>query len=121
MKIIDIYNKIANGEKVPCFKINGEKYGLGEDGYLREFFGDDVKWYIYEHWLNEEVEVLEEVEDKEYEDIKEADEVRQEEYIEFANDYEVKNDLVTNRRLINALIRNQKKIIEVLNDNNKDN
>ena len=29
MKIIDIYNKVANGEKVPCFKINGEKYILG--------------------------------------------------------------------------------------------
>lgn len=120
MKIIDIYNKIANGEKVPCFKINGEKYGLGEDGYLREFFGNDVKWYIYEHWLNEEVEVLEEVEDKEYEDI---EEFKEHKLINTRDILEL--EMIINKinadynYKINTLIRNQKYILEQLNKEGK--
>ena len=58
--------------------------------------------------------LIEEVEDKEYEDIDEAEYLEQGEYIDYASDYEVKFDIAKNRRLINALIRNQKKILERL-------
>jgi hypothetical protein len=124
MKVIDLLNKIANREELPerikvaakefyiCRKntIDGD-YDYQDDNatYLFDYL---TEWDYVSNYLLKDVEVLEE--DKEYEDIKEADEVRKEEYIEFANDYEVKNDLVINRRLINALIRNQKKIIEEL-------
>ena len=67
--------------------------------------------------LTKEFEILEEAEDKEYDDIDYADNLEQGEYIDYANDYEVKFDIVKNRRLINALIRNQKYILERLDKN----
>lgn len=105
MKIIDLLNKLAKGEEVPKFEVNGVKYCVGQDGYLRELFGDDIEWYIFNEWLNEEVQILEEVEDKEYEDIEEVD-------LGVLNSQSDKNREF--KRAINQLIRNQKYIIERL-------
>ena len=67
MKIIDLLNKIANGEEVPKkIKIWGELFELQEirDGYkiykdehLDYLFGDDYDW---ECCLNDEIEIIEE-------------------------------------------------------------
>lgn len=120
MKIIDLLDKLTKGEKVPK-KI---KY----NNYIYEFYEEDGDYrrestkvfytllYDLEYIckLNDEIEIIEEVENKEYEDIDYADNLEQGEYIDYANDYEVKFDIVKNRRLINALIRNQQKIIKQL-------
>lgn len=105
MKIIDLLNRIAKGEEVPNFKVNDVKYCVGQDGYLRELFGDDIEWYIYKDWLNEEAQILEEVEDKEYEDIEE---------IGMSCSDDLKDEIMRNRYIINALIKNQKYILEQL-------
>ena len=60
IKIIDLLNKIANGEETPHFKINEDEYYLGADGLLKDVYGDAVEWVIYQKWLNEEVEIIEE-------------------------------------------------------------
>lgn len=105
MKIIDIYIKIANGEKVPTFKIKGRNFGYKyfmKNGFLYEqkldYEPEVVSWQIDECWLDLEIE---EVEDKEYEDI---EELSQECF-----------DHWTQAKKINALIRNQKYILEQLN------
>ena len=103
MKIIDLLNKIAKGEEVPK-RIKYEWfYEWSYDNTRYEYFymqknGDrfDVDWLI-ESILTDEIEIIEEVEDKEYEDIEEIT---------------YKPRKVQNA--INALIRNQQKIIERL-------
>ena len=59
MKIIDLLNKIANGEEVPK-KI----YCFNREFYLKEntYFGDTftLMHYIQEEDLNEKIEILEE-------------------------------------------------------------
>ena len=60
MKVIDLLNKIANGEEVPHFIIDEQEYYVGADGFLKEIFGDDVEWTLDARWLNEEVEIIEE-------------------------------------------------------------
>lgn len=105
MKIIDIYNKVANGEEVPHFIIDEIEYYIGTDGFVKDAFGEEVEWTIDKQWLNEEVQILEEVEDKEYEDI---EELTQECF-----------DHWTQAKKINALIRNQKYILEQLNKESK--
>jgi hypothetical protein len=59
MKIIDLLNKIANGEEVPK-KI----YCFNREFYLKEntYFGDTftLMHYIQEEDLNDEVEIIEE-------------------------------------------------------------
>ena len=116
IRIIDLLNKIANGEEVPKFEVHGEKYYVGQDGYLKDLSGDDIEWYIFGEWLNEEAQILEEVEDKEYEDIEElgtnftygdcTDELT-------TIDWQI--SVISNK--INALIRNQKYILERLDKN----
>lgn len=69
MKVIDILNKIANGEEVK-FRIlsEGDRYELSDGCYLyNETLCKDVRWYIDENWLNEEVELIEE--DKKIEEL----------------------------------------------------
>ena len=63
MKVIDLLNKIAKGEEVPNFMIEEQKYFIGDDGYLKTDFGDDVEWYIFKNWLNEEAKIIEEEKD----------------------------------------------------------
>ena len=68
MKIIDLLNKIANGEEVR-FKIDENPYHCYRYSNLYdEVEKEEVKWYLSEDWLNEEVEVIEE--DKKIEKIK---------------------------------------------------
>lgn len=68
IKIIDIFNKMANGEKVPDFIINETRYYVGLDGYLKERLGCDVRWTIDTEWLNNKVKIIEE--EKEIEKLK---------------------------------------------------
>lgn len=59
MKIIDLLNKISNGEEVR-FKIDENQYHCYRYSNLYdEVEKEEVKWYISEDWLNEEVEVIE--------------------------------------------------------------
>lgn len=119
MKIIDLLNKIAKGEEVPkkikyCNKI----YIKRSDCYWYTLengtFDDDL--FIKINCLNDEVEILEEVEDKEYEDIEEFKEYK---LINTRDILEL--EMIINKinadynYKINALIRNQKYILERLN------
>ena len=60
MKVIDLLNKIANGEKVPKFIVCEDTYYLGDNGFLREQGVGETQWYIDKNWLNEEAEIIEE-------------------------------------------------------------
>lgn len=66
MKVIDLFNKGANGEKMPeKIKYNGEIYYLNDGnyitynkyGYLEILF--QWEWSLFKH-LNDEVEIIEE-------------------------------------------------------------
>lgn len=70
MKIIDLLNKIANGEEVPE-KIKIEThiftrfdYSKGDGTYISSYQSDDGQYYIqdysYPKYLNREVEIIEE-------------------------------------------------------------
>ena len=62
MKVIDILNKIANGEEIKPFyttddryryyTINGQLYQQKFDYTWTEY---EVCWYIYPEWLNHEI------------------------------------------------------------------
>lgn len=121
MKIIDIYEKVAKGEEVPRhIKIGDSIYHF--DCSDSDYYNDienapsllERIWrnnaYV---WLNLSVEILEEVENKEYEDIEELS------YAGYtSNTHEVDKELYY-IRTINALIRNQKYILEQLNKESK--
>ena len=64
--------------------------------------------WIIDAILNDEIEIIEEVEDKEYEDIEEIQFKEEEETISVKNILKMGNT-------INALIRNQKYILERIN------
>lgn len=111
MKIIDLLNKIAKGEEVPTKIIYTDEdlcryvFELELD---KDYWCEELGNWLFDNWdvqkiLNDEVEILEEVEDKEYKDIEEI------------KIYELE-DITTLefKQKINALIRNQKKIIERL-------
>lgn len=123
MKIIDLLNRIAKGEEVPKrIKYKCDIYIIGEDAcnkdvkYLNEKKDvDGYTKYLFQDWildviLNDEIEILEEVEDKEYEDIEEIGNLL---YIE----NQVESIL---HRKIDALIRNQKYILGVLDELQRD-
>ena len=119
MKIINLLNKIANGEEVPkMIKYKGDIYIWGNTSkkyYEQERNYVYVSFDTYE--LNDEIEIIEEVEDKEYEDIEEI--TIREKTIGFPNgEWTARNMDKAFSHKINALIRNQKKIIERL-DNDK--
>jgi hypothetical protein len=100
IKIIDLLNKIAKGEEVPKrIKWNDDEYSYVNDtckNYANDY--EDFMSVVDGYCLNDEIEIIEEVEDKEYEDIEELG-------VEYDNDGKLS-------RTINALIRNQNKIIE---------
>ena len=115
--MIDLLNRIAKGETFENCKMK-----------FKEIEPEEVSEYViydslYEEdiTLNDEIEILEEVEDKEYEDIEELKigypEVNpSNKYI--INEYGAKCYLTKHSRImaekINALIRNQKYILERL-------
>ena len=125
MRIIDLLNRIANKEKLPerikvaakefyiCRKntIDGD-YDYQDDNatYLFDYL---TEWDYVSNYLLKDVEVLEEYkEDKKYEDIEELD-------VEYDDDGRIDGVFmarpeVEERKLINVLIKNQKKIIEEL-------
>ena len=72
MKVIDLLNKIANGEEPKKIKYNGNVYEYEEYGY----FSDDIgyifdKYYPSGKVLNDEVEIIEE--DKKIEKLNDND------------------------------------------------
>lgn len=113
MKIIDLLNKIANGEEVPHFKVGEVEYFLNWKGCLLEREGGnqgyDTQWFIDKDWLNTEVEIIEE--DKKIEKIEyiTSDEDGDFTINGFAFDYEQKMQIVDK---INE-------IIDKLNDTDK--
>ena len=61
MKVIDLLNKIANGEEVK-FKTKTDDciYELTKGAYLYNITNkEETRWFIDERWLNEEVEIIE--------------------------------------------------------------
>lgn len=114
MKIIDIYNKVANGEQVPHFVIDEIEYYIGADGFVKDMFGVEVEWAIDKQWLNEEVEIIEEpiLTDKEYEDIEEIKIYYDDGDIALDGVYLTSNHSEILANKINTLIRNQKYILE---------
>lgn len=61
LRVIDLLNKIANGEEVPRkFIVDGDTLYIGEDRFIEYANGKRIEWFIYPSWLNEEVEIIEE-------------------------------------------------------------
>ena len=61
MKVIDLLQRIANGEEVPRkFMVDGDTLYIGEDKFIEYANGKRIEWFIYPSWLNEEIEILEE-------------------------------------------------------------
>ena len=63
MKVIDILDRIANGEKLHFCVINEDfkiEYFYEKGKPLRDEYDEDVEWRIGEDWLNCEVEIIEE-------------------------------------------------------------
>lgn len=62
MKVIDIFNKIANGEEVR-FRLlcDNDIFYITKDCFLYNETQEELAhWYIDVDWLNEEVEIIEE-------------------------------------------------------------
>lgn len=121
MKIIDLINKRAKGEEMPNeIKNDSTVYQYCEiaNDYRVYRDADEPNYWLFRDYvfggngnrLNNEIEILEEVEDKEYEDI------------EILGEYGIYTDgkrgsiidIEKIRDKIDALIRNQQKIIERL-------
>lgn len=125
MKIIDLLNKIANGEEVPKkIDYNGEIFIYNETlkRYVHEInkYSDSSTYCLGGYFaldmsLDHKVKVLEELEYKEYEDIEELSYKYVNTYGNISQHRKSEEPLIDT---INALIKNQKKIIEKLNKNN---
>ena len=79
MKVIDLLNKIANGEEVPeKIKYNGTEYKLNEKtGWYQsiDVIGSVNEWFISKYRLNDTVERIEDTEDINIQDIKELEDI----------------------------------------------
>ena len=60
MKVIDMLDRIAKGEKVDFRVIDDIGYYCEENQFLHNEYGEEVEWIIDSSWLNKEVEVIEE-------------------------------------------------------------
>ena len=122
IKIIDLLNKMANGEELPkLIKWRGVKFYLTNkndyDDYVNDngcsLFRHDTEFYTSLDLLNDEVEILDE--EDEFEDVEELPHFdfkkfksmsAEERFYATINEYDV----------LDKLIKNQKKIIERLNN-----
>ena len=121
IKIIDLLNKIANGEEVPK-KIKLDSYEFQYNKTYQQYHNkyetnllEHISEYNYSG-LNDEVEIL--YEEDEFEDIEELNKA-------FTLE-DVTDELTTSSweksimsKKINQLIKNQKKIIERLKNNDR--
>lgn len=133
MKVIDLLNKIANGEELPKrIKYKCDIYKIGEDTcnkdvkYIDENKDDDgYTKYLFQDWildviLNDEVEILDE--EDEFEDIKPLvlktfERTGQAVTIDRLADYYFDNFKLIEDTLAKVIL-NQKKIIDKLNKQN---
>ena len=120
IKIIDLLNKIANGEIPQTIIFDTEKYEYISGHYIRDYDGisidlnDDYNLY---RCLNDEVEILDE--EDEFEDIDEVEYhyERDGTIVEIdGSDWGVDGAEKMLIDKVNSLIYNQKKIIERLKD-----
>ena len=122
MKIIDLINKRAKGEEMPNEIKNGStvyQYCEIANDYRVYRDADEPNYWLFRDYvfggngnrLNNEIEIIEEVEDKEYEDIEELSYKYINTYGNVSQHRKSEEPLIDT---INALIRNQEKIIERL-------
>lgn len=119
MKVIDIYNKIANGEELPKkIKYAGDIYEYEEKQLDYRITYSSRNMYLLAHHnnfvLNETIEIIEEpiLTDKEYEDIEEIKIDYDDGDIALDGVYLTSNHSEILANKINTLIRNQKYILE---------
>ena len=115
IRVIDLLNKIANGEEVPKkIKYNDDEYiHIDNYCYFCEETNEILSQNTYAEFsrLNDEVEILDE---EEFEDIEEI--TIRDKTIGFPNgEWTARNMDKAFSIKINQLIKNQKKIIEKLN------
>ena len=106
MKIIDLLNKISKGEEVPRkIKWDEEEFICGKNRIYRNEADEPLVYNLLPSGenLNDEIKIIEEVEDKEYEEL---------EKLEIQHIEDTQHLIM--KDTINALIRNQKKILERL-------
>ena len=118
IRVIDLLNKIANGEEVPKkIKYNDAEYiHIDNYCYFCEETNEILSQNTYAEFsrLNDEVEILDE---EEFEDIEEI--TIRDKTIGFPNgEWTARNMDKAFSIKINQLIKNQKKIIEKLNKEN---
>ena len=114
IKIIDLLNKIANGEKVPKrIKLRGfELYRTLEDG--KRLYIDDEKMFFPEHYtfdLNDTVEIIEDNDKLEKINVKTGDNCKR--FIEY--DDKTGHHKYTIRLLDEYFAKNINKIIDHIN------
>ena len=113
--IYELLGLIKDGKAPSNIEFNLEKYYMNCEGeYIRfDAYGKLIylsKEYKLFNCLNDEVVIIEKVKNKEYEELEELE-------IQHIED----TQHLIMKDIINALIRNQKKIIEALNDKDKNN
>jgi len=111
MKIIELLNKLSNGETVNKIKIGGLFYIYNKDCYsLENLYLSEMDCTNWNSRINIKLESeVEIIEDKKYEDIEELN-------LKYYHDEPaISEDLAY---VINQLIKNQNKIIERINNEN---
>lgn len=121
IKIIDLLNKIANGEEVPKkikYEYTEYELSLSSKNYYRTDRSEDLLSIVSGDELNDIVEILDE--EDEFEDIESFGVHYSWDYIDYKNIEELKKyinkDFQNIFDTLDKLIKNQKKIIERLKD-----
>ena len=125
MKVIDLLNKIANGEEVPKKIKKNWEYEYKYDGFRNEYHymnhenkRFDEEWLIFSI-INDEIEILDEEEFEDIEELKLDGDFGGDFLInDEGNKCYISSHDKTIVRRINKVIKNQKKIIERLNKEN---
>ena len=129
MKLIDIFYKIANDEPVPkkvkfndgiyTYKPEWKDYA-DEDEHYGLFVDTISNTYQITKMLNEEIEIIEEDKKIEFEDIEGFNVSYKLDFVDYKNIEVLKNylnkDFQTIYDTLDLLIKNQKKLIEVINE-----